>query len=121
ENVEQYMDNSFISIRLRELIPDDPQESSANCGMGTEIVRAWRRSRKNIAHAVAHGCFCFGVVYIERGHYRSGDAGGRTVVMRYNQWATDNAPIYAMIRKPRADKSVPRQASSLAHYRSALL
>merc|ERR1719313_3172904 len=78
---------------------------------------------KNIAHAGKYGCFCFGVIYKEKENYLDSSGnfwkGGRTIVMRYNRWATDNAPIYAMVRQRSddEDRSVPEQESLLAHYR----
>merc|ERR1712217_311230 len=142
ENVIQYLDNSLISLRLKELIPDDPKEpiyvftASSNGimrffpwgGIQRKLWHGYGDSEKaesfpkNIAHAGQYGCFCFGVIYREKTNYadRFGKVqpGGRTVVMRYNRWATDNAPIYAMIRQrdDARDTSVPTQESYAQHY-----
>mmetsp|Transcript_24225 Transcript_24225/g.69456 ORF Transcript_24225/g.69456 Transcript_24225/m.69456 type:complete len:204 (+) Transcript_24225:170-781(+) len=143
ENVMQYLDNSLVAKRLQNLIPDDPMEpiyiftASAN---GIMRFHPWGEIRrklwhgygdserveafpKNIAHAGKYGCFCFGVIYREKENYTDSTGtvrkGGRTIVMRYNRWATDNTPIYAMVRqrKDEKDVSVPKQESMLSHYR----
>jgi len=142
ENVMQYLDNSIIASKLKNLIPDDPKEpiyvftASENGvmrfhpwgGIQRKLWHGYGDSEQveafpiNIAHAGKYGCFCFGVIYKERENYadRSGQVqrGGRTIVMRYNRWATDNEPIYAMVRQ-RADErdiSVPTQPSQKEHY-----
>merc|ERR1712190_230676 len=142
ENVVQFLDNSVIARRLKQLIPEDPKEpiyvftASSNGimrfhpwgGIQRKLWHGYGDSEhveafpKNIAHAGEYGCFCFGVIYKEREYYndRFGKVqrGGRTIVMRYNRWATDNAPIYAMVRQrpDERDTSVPTQESFLAHY-----
>lgn len=140
ENVKRYMDDSMVSFHLKQLIPDDPKEpiyvftASANGVMrfhpwGAVPRKLWHGYGDsesvtafplNIKHAAQYGCFCFGVIYKERKHYKDSKGnlrkGGRTIVMRYNRWATDNAPIYAMMRQhPDAqDKRVPASLNSCA-------
>jgi len=146
-NVRQYLNNSLISKRLEQLTPDDPMEpvyiftASANGVMRFHPCGGIRRKLwygygdserveafpKNMVHAVKYGCFCFGVIYREKENYTDSTGtvrkGGRTIVMRYNRWATDNAPIYALVRQrdDERDASVPRQESMLSHYRRVVL
>mmetsp|Transcript_9739 Transcript_9739/g.18798 ORF Transcript_9739/g.18798 Transcript_9739/m.18798 type:complete len:410 (+) Transcript_9739:69-1298(+) len=146
ENVIQYLDESLIAKRLKMLIPEDPKEpiyvftASENGvmrfhpwgGIQRKLWHGYGDSEKveafpvNIAHAGTYGCFCFGVIYKERENYADPaggmQRGGRTFVMRYNRWATDNEPIYAMVRQ-RADErdiSVPKQESTMKHYQRVL-
>lgn len=144
ENVRKYFDNSVPAIGLKKLIPDDPTEPiyiftvSSNGimrfhpwgGAGRKLFHGYGDSEeprhftfpKNIVHAKKYGCFCFGVIYRERENYitRNGtlQKGGRTIVMRYNRWATDNAPVYGMVRQSadEIDASVPAQNSTLKHW-----
>jgi len=138
----KYLDNSAISAKLKQLIPDDPKEpiyiftASENGvmrfhpwgGIQRKLWHGYGDSEKveafpmNIAHAGQYGCFCFGVIYKERENYadQSGKVqrGGRTIVMRYNRWATENEPIYAMVRQcaDERDISVPTQETMMEHY-----
>jgi hypothetical protein len=123
ENVVQYLNDSLTSRKLRGLIPEDPLEpiyvftASSNGIMrfhpwGGTARKLWHgygdsasgvAFTQNIGHAAKYGCFCFGVIYKECKNYEDDHGkvrkGGRTIVMRYNRWATDNAPIYAMVRQ----------------------
>lgn len=137
KNVIEYLNNSVTANKLKSLIPavdDEPIYIFTVSSNGVMRFHPWGGiSRKlwhgygdsastynfgkNIAHAGKFGCFCFGVIYKEKENYRvtkgksAGKVkkGGRTIVMRYNRWATDNAPIYAMVRE-RADHQDPRKA-----------
>lgn len=146
-NVVKYLANTFVAKKLKNLIPDDPMEpiyiftASANGivrffpwgGIERKLWHAYGDSEttpafeKNIAHSVQYGCFCFGVIYKERENYkdRSGKLkkGGRTFVMRYNRWATDNAPIYCMRRQrpDEQDASVPKQVGMIEYYKNRFI
>jgi len=138
----------MVSGKLRKLIPDDPKEIiyiftvSSNGIMrfhpyGSLSRKLWHgygdsetvaAFAENIAHAGTYGCFCFGVIYKEKENYEdkvTGEhrAGGRTIVMRYNRWATDNAPIYAMVRQreDQRDVSIPVQPTFTEYYERKML
>lgn len=139
ENVIQYMDSSHVSSNLKRLIPEIPHEpiyiftASENGimrfhpwgGIQRKLWHALGDSEttegftKNIAHAGKYGCFCFGVIYKERENYKDVfgklQKGGRTIVMRYNRWATDNAPIYAMVRQHADERDVSIPAVPTLH------
>jgi len=149
ENILQYFSNSTTAKKLSKLIeadsPGNPKEQvyaftvSSNgimrfhpCGgIQRKLWHAYGDSTssknfiKNIGHAGTYGCFCFGVVYKEKenytdkatGRYRQG---GRTIVMRYNRWATDNHPVYAMVRKTHDDRSIPLLAPVRSFWESVL-
>eukprot|EP00929_Paragymnodinium_shiwhaense_P027044 TRINITY_DN15965_c0_g1_i8.p1 TRINITY_DN15965_c0_g1~~TRINITY_DN15965_c0_g1_i8.p1 ORF type:complete len:315 (+),score=57.31 TRINITY_DN15965_c0_g1_i8:1162-2106(+) len=139
-NVKKYLDDSWISHRLGQVIPDKEGEPiyiftvSSNGVMrfhpwGGESVSGYTRKLlhgygdsegmrqvtllQNLHHAGKFGCFCFGIIYKEKEDYTDSAGkivpGGRTFVMRYNRWATDNKPIYAMVRQreDQIDTSVP--------------
>jgi len=138
ENVMQYLNNTSTANKLKSLVeadaPDNPKEpiyiftASSNGimrfhpwgGIARKLWHGYGDSTstgdfiQNIKHAGEYGCFCFGVIYKEKENYKDAATGhhrkgGRTIVMRYNRWATDNAPIYAMVRKSHNDHSVPEQ------------
>ncbi|CAJ1451891.1 unnamed protein product [Effrenium voratum] len=138
ENVEPYANNWLTTQRLLSLAPADPKTTfyiftaSANGVMRFHPQASdWRMLlwlayldssdlaglAQNMAHAHKYGCFCFGVVYKEKTNYVTSSGqrkkGGRTIIMRYNRWATDNVPLVAFVvqHHDNQDPSVPTQPS----------
>mmetsp|Transcript_14452 Transcript_14452/g.17253 ORF Transcript_14452/g.17253 Transcript_14452/m.17253 type:complete len:205 (-) Transcript_14452:217-831(-) len=140
ENVEPYANNWIVTQRLLSLAPDDPKTpvyvftASANGIMRYHPhpesadwrVKLWLGYldsadlgdfAQNMAHAVKYGCFCFGIIYREKKNYVTSTGkhkkGGRTIIMRYNRWATHNLPMYAFVvqHHDNQDPSVPEQPS----------